>query len=72
MARQKGKGQDHQDSGGKNEAIHGPYWLRAHRDWRFWAVVWLMLLAMATYVFTNDLAWRSGHFRPPVLAVSGS
>jgi hypothetical protein len=43
---------------GEDGGIHGPYWLRAHRDWRFWAVVFLMLAAMATYVFTNDLAWR--------------
>ena len=72
MGRLKGTGRDYQGSGNEIEAIHGPYWLRAHRDWRFWAVVCLMLLAMATYVFTNDLAWRPGGLRRPVLAVAGS
>jgi hypothetical protein len=37
---------------------HDVYWLRAHRDWRFYAVVLLMLGAISTYVFTMDLSWR--------------
>ena len=37
--------------------IHGPYWLRAHQDWRFWAAVTMMLVAIGTYVSTIDLAW---------------
>jgi hypothetical protein len=72
MGRQKDKRQDQRNIEAKNAAIHGPYWLRAHRDWRFWAVVWLMLLAMAVYVFTNDLAWRSGHLRMAVMGVTGN
>jgi len=56
MSRQ-GGAQKYRPRDGEN-AIHGPYWLRAHRDWRFWAVVFLMLTAMAIYLFTNDLAWR--------------
>ena len=48
--------------------IHGPYWLRAHRDWRFWAVLVLMLLGIVTYVMTMDLSWRpqppSAELRP--------
>ena len=46
----------------------GPYWPRAHKDWRFWAVLLLMLAAMGVYVTTNDLAWRPKD-RRPVLAV---
>ena len=38
--------------------IHGPYWMRAHRDWRFLAAVFLMLAGILTYVLTMDLAWR--------------
>ncbi len=38
--------------------IHDPYWMRAHRDWRFLIIVFLMLAAIATYVLTGNLAWR--------------
>jgi hypothetical protein len=44
--------------------VHGaalPYWKRAHRDWRFWIGLVLMLVAMAIYVLSDDLAflpWR--------------
>jgi hypothetical protein len=51
--------------------IHGPYWLRAHRDWRFWAVVLVMVAAMLTYVFTMNLALRPHGLGTPVLAVTG-
>jgi hypothetical protein len=37
---------------------HRPYWTRAHRDWRVWVGVVLMLVAMTVYLMTNDLAWR--------------
>ena len=37
---------------------HRPYWKRAHRDWRMWVGVILMLAAMAIYLMTDDLAWR--------------
>ena len=37
---------------------HRPYWKRAHRDWRMWVGVILMLTAMAIYLMTDDLAWR--------------
>jgi hypothetical protein len=37
---------------------HRPYWRRAHRDWRLWFVVILMLGAMAVYLMTGDLRWR--------------
>ena len=36
---------------------HRPYWRRAHRDWRLWSIVILMLVAMAVYLMTGDLRW---------------
>ena len=33
---------------------------RAHKDWRLWIVVGLMLLAMLTYVMTMDEAVQPG------------
>ncbi len=38
--------------------VHTPYWRRAHRDWRFLAVVFLMLAAMGVYVATLNLSIR--------------
>ena len=38
--------------------VRVPYWHRAHRDWRFLSVVFLMLLAITVYLLTGDLAWR--------------
>ena len=35
---------------------HHPYWKRAHRDWRFWVALALMLAAMLIYVMTDDLS----------------
>ena len=40
-----------------------PYWKRAHRDWRVWIGVVLMLAAMLIYLTTGDLAWRP-HIQP--------
>jgi hypothetical protein len=37
---------------------HRPYWQRAHRDWRVWVGVVLMLAAMMIYLMSDDLAWR--------------
>jgi hypothetical protein len=37
---------------------HGPYWKRAHRDWRIWFCVIAMLVAMFVYLATGDLRWR--------------
>lgn len=48
------------------EAIHGPYWMRAHKDWRFMTVVILMLAALAAYVITSNLSWRP-HSRANVM-----
>jgi hypothetical protein len=51
--------------------FRAPYWRRAHRDWRFWVVMVLMLTAIMTYVFTLDLSWRP-RTRPLPLMVIGS
>jgi hypothetical protein len=42
----------------------------AHRDWRVWTGVVLMLAAMMVYLMTNDLAWgltrnRDSQFQAP-------
>ena len=43
-------------------------WRRVHHRWYFWVGVFLMMVAIGTYVMTEDLAWRPrGH--PPQNAV---
>ena len=42
---------------------HSPYWTHAHRDWRVWVGVVLMLAAMIIYLMTDDLAWGP-HIQP--------
>jgi hypothetical protein len=34
-----------------------PYWKRAHRDWRFWVGLILMLVAITIYILSEDLAF---------------
>ncbi len=41
------------------------YWKRAHRDWRIWVGVVLMLAAMIIYLMTGDLSWGP-HVQPQV------
>ena len=36
---------------------HTPRWRRVHHSWIFWVAVFLMLLAILTYVMTGDLFW---------------
>lgn len=36
------------------------FWKHAHKDWRVWIVVLLMLLAMFIYVITDNLSLRPG------------
>jgi hypothetical protein len=44
----------------------GPYWKRAHHDWRFWVAVILMFAAISIYVLSGDLALRPrGQNRQP-------
>jgi hypothetical protein len=51
--------------------VRAPYWRRAHRDWRFIAVVLLMLAAIATYVMTLNLSWRPRNHVLPLLVIGG-
>jgi len=45
------------DSDSVNHGFHRPYWKHAHYDWRLWVAVSLMLVALLTYVMSDDLAW---------------
>jgi hypothetical protein len=56
-----------------NKVYHdSPYWTRAHRDWRVWIGVVLMLICMVIYLMTGDLRWRPGRQpQPPVPAAIG-
>jgi hypothetical protein len=45
------------DSDSVHHGFHRPYWKHAHHDWRLWVAVCLMLIAMLTYVMSDDLAW---------------
>jgi hypothetical protein len=36
------------------------FWKYAHRDWRVWIVVVLMLVAILAYVMTDNLSLRPG------------
>jgi hypothetical protein len=50
---------------------HRPYWKRAHRDWRIWFCVILMLIAMFVYLATGDLRWPI-HAKPqPMVPIAG-
>ena len=48
------------------------WWRQAHKDWRVWTVVALMLLAMVIYVMTMDEAIQpGGKVNQPVPAAAG-
>jgi hypothetical protein len=55
---------------------HRPYWKRAHRDWRIWFCVIVMLAAMFVYLATGDLRWRINGQSPqtpqPISAPAGN
>jgi len=49
----------------------GPYWKRAHHDWRFWVGMVLMLAAITIYVLSDDLAFLPrGRVRQPLPALA--
>jgi hypothetical protein len=58
MAKTKPGHHQHVDADSENHGFHRPYWKHAHHDWRLWVAVCLMLVAMFTYVMSDDLAWR--------------
>jgi len=61
----------HQNREGVQED-QGPYWKRAHRDWRVWAAVVLMFAAILIYVVSDDFALQPTgqprHLRSGVIA----
>jgi len=38
------------------DRMQHPYWKRAHRDWRFWIMLSLMLVAVLFYVMSDNFA----------------
>lgn len=40
------------------QQAHSPFWKRAHRDWRVWVAVLLMIAGMVVYVMSEDLTFR--------------
>lgn len=50
------------DSGGQPPIA---YWKRAHRDWKFWIALCLMLIAMVVYVLTLDLSVKPNEKNQP-------
>jgi len=55
---------------GEEGSTHTPYWMRIHRDWRFWVVLLVMLAAMGTYVTTLNLSWRPRNSVLPLVVPS--
>ena len=51
---------------------HRFYWRRAHRDWRVWVAVLLMIACMIVYVMSEDLSLRpGGKLQPRMPAIVG-
>jgi len=47
-----------------------PYWKRAHRDWRIWVLVVLMIGCMGIYLLTGDLRWPFFGPRQPMVPIA--
>jgi len=47
--------------------IRAPYWARAHRDWRFLTIVFVMLGCIALYVLTGNFGWTNRGQTVPIL-----
>ncbi len=47
-----------------------PYWKRAHRDWRMWVLVILMIGCMGIYLLTGDLRWPFFGPRQPMVPIA--
>ena len=48
---------NHGNEGLLHDSTHhhdGPYWQRAHHDWRFWTGLTLMLVTITIYALGND------------------
>jgi len=55
---------------GNPQHSHRPYWKRAHRDWRMWVLVILMVGCMAIYLLTGDLRWPLGGPAHPMTPIA--
>jgi len=44
----------------RNSVLHShrPYWTSAHRDWRFWCVMFVLFAAISIYVMSENLSLR--------------
>jgi len=62
----------HARDGGGLHPAHGPYWARAHRDWRAWVGAVLMAIALGIFVLSGDLGWLYRTPQPHGPLVSGS
>jgi hypothetical protein len=46
-----------------------PYWMRAHRDWRFWIAVICIAAALGIYITSVDLSLVPGRRHPSAQTV---
>ncbi len=60
----------HRDNENPPEGGDVPWRKRAHKDWRLWVVVVLMLVAMVIYVTTMDESIRPGEAPRQVVPAS--
>ena len=60
-------------NGGSNHPNGRPYWKSAHRDWRLWVCVIVMLAALMVYLTSYESPSRPrGESRQPALAPVGN
>jgi hypothetical protein len=59
-------------NGGSAHQGHRLYWTRAHRDWRVWVGVVLMLACMMIYLMSDDLrGWYRGQPQQSISSAIG-
>ncbi|QDT93674.1 hypothetical protein [Gimesia algae] len=70
MNQSKHKQDQHSDSkGNAHHQGHPSYWKGAHRDWRTYVAVILMLAGMVVYVMTMDLSEQPADTPQPPAAI---
>ncbi len=57
----------HRDHHANPPEVSHAGWRQAHKDWRLWAAVTLMLVAIMTYVMTMDESIAPGGKPQPVV-----
>jgi hypothetical protein len=63
----------HRHESGDGEVVppvHGPYWTRAHRDWRVWVALFFCLAAITIYVLSDDLSFFPSGVRQQAAPIS--